>query len=84
MKDQLSSTSVEALLTRLKKELKGKPEYSSQVSNELDELIENIRSAHRNDVSEAKKRALISDCLVSLGFILKVLPEVAEFFRNLN
>ncbi|WP_370230685.1 hypothetical protein [Marinobacter nauticus] len=82
MKDQLSST--EALLTRLKKELKGKPEFSSQVSDELDEMIEKIRSAHRNEISEAKKRALITDCLVSLGSIVKVLPEVIEFFRNLN
>lgn len=82
MKDRLSNT--EVLLERLKKELKGKPEFSSQLIDELDERIERIRSAHRNEISEVKKRALISDCLATLGAVAKALPEVIEFLRNLS
>lgn len=82
MNDQLSST--EVLLIRLKKELNGKPEFSSQLNDELDARIEEIQFAHRNEVSEAKKQALITECLACFGSIVKVLPEVVEFLRNLN
>lgn len=82
MKDQLLKT--EALLERLKKELDGKLERGSQTSKELEELIEEIRSAHRQELSKAQKSALASKSLYAIGTLVRLLPEIAEWLKDLG
>ncbi len=82
MKHQLLKT--EALLERLKKELDGKLERGSETSIELEELIEEIRLAHRQELSRAQQLKLVTKGLLVIGNLVKLLPEIAEWLRGLG
>lgn len=82
MKDQLLKT--EALLERLQKELDGKLERGSQTSKELEGLIEEIRLAHRQEISAAQRAALASKSLHAVGILVRLLPEIAEWLKDLG
>tara|TARA_R110000824_G_scaffold328482_1_gene515346 strand:- start:161 stop:463 length:303 start_codon:yes stop_codon:yes gene_type:complete len=72
-------TDIEVLLKRLNKELNQKLECSAEEKRELEMLIAEIASAHRHEVSQAKKGALIYKALTLLGAIVKCIPEIRDF-----
>ena len=71
-----------ALLERLKKELDGQLECSAKERAELEALLDELKNAHSREVSNAERRVLSGRILALLGFLMKFIPEIGEFFRD--
>lgn len=74
---------VRVLLEHLKKELDGKLECSDDAKQEIRRLIAEIDMANRYEVSNAKKGALATRCMIVVGALLKAsIPEIRDFFGD--